>query len=83
MINCEEIRMRKFGPKSADHPSIGEPCPACKVPFKEGDFTTLVAFGPGDDPEEREKMLAGRPYNAVASEVHWDCVHKPTPHKEK
>jgi hypothetical protein len=65
--------MRKFGPKTADHPSVGEPCPACKVSFKEGDFTTLVVLGPGNDPEEQTKAKEGRPYNAVAVEVHWKC----------
>jgi len=66
--------MRKFGPKSADHPSIAEPCPACREPFKAGDFTTLVVLGPGDDPEAQERAREGRPYNAVASEVHWTCA---------
>lgn len=65
--------MRKFGPKTADHPSIGEKCPACQVPFVEGDYTTLVALGPGGDEEEQGKAKAGRAYNAVAVEVHWNC----------
>lgn len=34
--------MRKFGPKKADHPSVGEECRACREPFAAGDFTTLV-----------------------------------------
>jgi hypothetical protein len=68
--------MRKFGPKSDDAPSIGEPCPACHVPFKVGDYTTLVALGPGDNPEARQLMAQGRPYNAVAVEIHWDCSTK-------
>ena len=38
------VRLRRFGPKSAGHPSIGEPCPACKIIFKEGDYTTLIAL---------------------------------------
>jgi hypothetical protein len=62
---------RKFGPKVADHPSVGRECPACRVPFVAGDFTALVTLGPGDDPEEREKARTGRAYNAVATEVHW------------
>lgn len=65
--------MRKFGPKSKDHPSICLPCPACHVEFKEGDFTTLIALGPGDDEEAQERAREGRPYNAVAVEVHWAC----------
>lgn len=66
--------MNRFGPKRADHPSVGANCPACNVPFKEGDHTTLVSLGPGDDPESRQKAAAGRPYNAVALEVHWACA---------
>lgn len=64
---------RKFGPKPADHPSVGELCPACQKPFVAGDFTTLIALGPGDDPEAQERARQGRPYNAVAVEVHWKC----------
>jgi hypothetical protein len=64
---------RPFGPKAAGHPSVGEECPACRRPFAEGDYTTLVAYGPGGDPEEQEKARVGRPYNAVAAEVHWSC----------
>jgi len=65
---------RVFGPKTADHPSVGRDCPACQKPFKEGDFTTLVAYGPGDDPEAQERAAQGRPYNAVAAEVHAACA---------
>lgn len=65
--------MRRFGPKQAGHPGIGVECPACHQPFIEGDYTTLVLLGPGDDPEERKRRDEGRPYNAVAVEVHWDC----------
>ena len=67
---------RMFGPKDSSHPSIGELCPACKPPFKEGDYTTLIALGPGDDPEAQERCRSGRPYNAVAVEVHWDCSER-------
>lgn len=66
--------MRKFGPKMADHPSVGKKCPACGIPFVAGDYTSLVALEPGDDPEEQEKARQGRPYNAVASEVHAACA---------
>lgn len=66
--------MRVFGPKKADHPSVGEPCPACRKPFEAGDYTALVMLGPGDDLEEREKARQGRPYNAVAVECHADRV---------
>lgn len=66
--------MRKFGPKKADHPSIGDECPACKVKFQEGDFTTLIALGPGKDMEKQKRARDGLVYNAVAVEVHWDCA---------
>jgi hypothetical protein len=65
--------MRRFGPKAADHPGIGKPCPACHVPFVVGDYTTIVALGPGADPEAQERRDQGRAYNAVAVEVHWAC----------
>lgn len=65
--------MRKFGPKAADHPGIGIECPACHVRFKEGDWTTLVVLGPGDDPDARERRDTGRVYTAVALEIHWEC----------
>lgn len=65
---------RKFGPKAEDHPSVGEPCPACHSPFVAGDFTALVALGPGNDPDARERAVAGRSHNAVAVEVHWACA---------
>ncbi len=66
--------MRKFGPKKADHHSVGKPCPACSKPFVEGDFTTLIVLGPGDSEERRERAKAGRAYNAVAVEIHFDCA---------
>jgi hypothetical protein len=65
---------RKFGPKSADHPSVGELCPACKTPFAAGDYTTLIPLGPGDDPDAQHAAKAGRAYTAVAVEVHWACA---------
>ena len=68
--------MRKFGPKTIDHPSIGKLCPACQKPFKVGDFTTLVCLGPGDNIEAQMQAKEGRPYNAVAVEIHWDCSEK-------
>ncbi len=65
---------RRFGPKTAQHPSVGEKCPACGVPFAVGDYTTLVSIGPGSDPENQQLCRDGKPYNAVAVEVHWDCA---------
>lgn len=67
-------QLRRFGPKAGDHPSVGRPCPACHEPFAAGDYTTLIAIGPGPDAEEREKAAVGRAYNAVALEVHWACA---------
>ena len=66
--------MRKFGPKSADHPSIGDKCAACSIPFKEGDFTAFITLGPGDVLANREKARRGLAYNAVCIEIHWDCA---------
>lgn len=65
---------RQFNPLGDDHPAIGMTCPACGVPFTANDVTTLVALGPGDDPEEQAKARAGRAYNAVAALVHWRCA---------
>lgn len=65
--------MRRFGPKTADHPSVGVECQACHQPFEVGDYTTLVTLGPGMRPEDRERRDQGRPYTAVALEIHWDC----------
>lgn len=53
----------KWGPKRADHPSIGKPCPICDVPFIEGDYTTLKVKG-----------IEGM--NAYGHEVHWGCGDK-------
>lgn len=66
--------MRTFGPKLKDHPSVGEICPACHKPFKVGDMTTLITLGPGDGKEAQQRKSEGRPYNAVAVEVHAACA---------
>ena len=69
--------MRKFGPRpKMDITEIRFPCPACNHHFVEGDYTTLIALGPGDDEEERKKRDEGRIYNAVCVEVHWDCAKR-------
>ena len=68
------IDMRKFSPLSADHPLIGDICPACRKPFVAGDITTLIPLGPGDDEESQERCRKGRVYNAVAAPVHWSCA---------
>ena len=63
---------RVFGPKIADHPSIGTPCPICGRQFVTGDLTTLVPIGPADD-ENQAKRAAGRAYTSEAREVHANC----------
>jgi hypothetical protein len=69
--------MRKFGPRPKfKDEDIRFPCPACNKHFVEGDYTTLIALGPGDDEEERRKRDAGGFYNAVCVEVHWDCAKR-------
>lgn len=67
---------RKWGPLAADHPLVDGPdkCPGCDEVFKAGDYVTLVAVGPGVDPENREKAREGRPYTAVAIPVHYACA---------
>lgn len=64
---------RKFGPRPEDDTS-GRKCPACDKQFTKGDYTTLIALGPGDSEESRKRCREGRPYNAVALEVHWACA---------
>lgn len=66
--------MRRFGPKSPDHPTVGRECPACKVAFEPGDWTTLVVLGPGADEEARDRAREHRAYNAFALEVHYACA---------
>jgi len=65
---------RPYGPKKADHPTVGTECPACHVAFVAGDWTTLVPIGPGADPESQHKARNGWAYNAVEIEAHWTCV---------
>lgn len=62
----------KFGPKKEDHHSVGEKCPVCHLPFKEGDHTTLVSIGV-DDEENKRLMHEGKAFNSIALEIHWDC----------
>lgn len=66
---------RKFDPLSRTHPLVGADfCPGCLGTFAEGDITTFVTIGPGGDAEEREKLAAGKVYNAVAVVAHYACV---------
>ncbi len=66
---------RKFGPKSADHPGIGQPCKLCGIAFKEGDFTGLITVEPADE-EEAQKAREGKAYTARAEEVHWHHIQE-------
>lgn len=50
----------KGGPKKETHPSIGKCCPVCSVPFKVGDYTTILVQGTEG-------------CNAYGQEIHWEC----------
>jgi hypothetical protein len=67
---------RKMGPLAADHWLVTDRkgCSACGELFQAGEHCTLVALGPGSDPEARARAAAGRAYNAVAVPVHWECA---------
>lgn len=65
---------RCLGPKFSASLSCGCMCLACGEPMAVGDLTTLVALGPGGDPESRRRAAQGRWYNAVAVEIHWACA---------
>ena len=64
---------RLFGPKEADHFSVGQPCPRCSLPLQIGDMTSLIEVEPAGE-EDATKKAKGRAYNAVAAEVHGDCL---------
>lgn len=67
--------MEKYGPKKADHPTIGKFCSLCNNPLKAGDYTTLVPIEAGfASPEDADKAMSGRPYNIEAEEVHFNCA---------
>lgn len=66
--------VRVFGPKTETDPSVGKKCPACKKRFRVGDYTALVALGPGASAENRQRAREGRPYNAIAVQVHYACA---------
>lgn len=63
-----------LGPKRADHPTVGCVCLACGQMFREGDYTTMIALGPGSDPQAKLAMLAGSNYIAQGLELHYTCV---------
>jgi dUTP diphosphatase len=66
--------IRRFGPKPADHPNVGKPCIACRLPLVAGDYTALVDLGPGPDPEQQRRAALGLPFQAIAAEIHWTCA---------
>jgi hypothetical protein len=72
---------RQFGPMKADNPAIGERCQCCLKSFKEGDYTTLVPIGPGDDPETQRKYRDGEACNEIAVHVHYSCATGRPPYK--
>jgi hypothetical protein len=69
--------MRRYGPKTDDHPSVGEPCPVCGVAFRPGDYTTLQQTHAASL-EDAKKAQEGRAFTAEAVEVHWDCRTPPS-----
>ncbi len=73
--------LRIYGPMDEKHPDVGELCAACDKRFEIGDFTTLVALGPGGDEDTQKEAREGRPYNAVAAHIHYSCATGHT-HKE-
>jgi hypothetical protein len=64
--------MRPFGPRPAD--AAKKICLACDLLLMEGDYTTLIPLGPGANEEAQKACVDGRPYNAVAVEVHYQCA---------
>jgi hypothetical protein len=65
-----EQTLRKFGPKKGE----SRRCPICDDWIVAGEYSTLIALGPGDNPEARKRSRESRPYTAVAVEVHWSCA---------
>lgn len=66
--------IRRFGPKKADHPSVGETCLLCEAELMPGDYTTLIAVGPAEGDETREED--GKSHDALAAEIHWTCASR-------
>ena len=68
-----KTKLTIWGPKKADHPSVGEPCPVCAVPFVAGDLTSPVNNAPADA-KQRAKMIMGLAYTASCQEAHAHCA---------
>lgn len=71
-VMAQRLFQRPHGPVYFGTPA--ELCAACNLPFKDGDYTVLIPLGPGADSEARERARAGRPYNAIAVEIHYSCA---------
>ncbi len=67
-------QLQRYGPKLANHPSVGADCPACHTLLMAGDYTALIMLGPGADKDARDRAASGQPYNAAAVEVHYACA---------
>lgn len=81
-LEVMSTKARVFGPLVEGNAEIGKPCPACQKPFAIGQYTTLVALGPSDDPEQQALARDGRPYIAVAIQAHYACVTGIEPPKD-
>ena len=83
-LNNYQHKQKKYGPKTADNHSVGHECPACHKEFIAGDYTTVIALGPGDDEEEKQKARDGEDYISTAIEIHWACAtgHTGEPEEE-
>lgn len=62
----QRTEQRRFGPKEATHPSVGQPCAKCKKPLAAGDYTTLLPVKSTD--------ISPNVTIVEADEAHWDCV---------
>jgi len=68
--------LQRMEPLTRDHWLVvhNVDCPGCDLPFLEGDRVTLVAIGPGDDPDERIRAREHRAFTSKAVCVHWACA---------
>lgn len=75
---------RKFRPLPETHPLVTDQikCQACGKVFLAGDVTTLIALGPGDDPDTQQKAYEGKAYNAIALPVHYSCAYGKSPFED-
>lgn len=70
----ERASMRAFPPLAEDHPAVGTGCAVCGEPFVAGDRTTVIPLGPGTDPEDQRKALAGGWYSCLGTIGHASCA---------